>query len=486
MDTPFDARLIPEPEPEGPETVSRVVRRLKDVLEVEFDRVWVVGEVSNFKRHGSGHLFFTLKDAGASLRCVMWRSTAERLHEAVEDGMEVEVKGHLSVFPRAGNVQLYVSSLKPRGVGPLEVAFRKLKEKLAAEGLFGPERKRPLPAFPRCVGVVTSPTGAAVRDIVHVLARRWPAVRVVLAPTRVQGDGAVDEIVAALGRLERRGGVDVVIVGRGGGSLEDLWPFNEERVARALFEYPVPVISAVGHETDVSISDFVADVRAPTPSAAAEMAVPDARDVGAALARRLRYLARHVAHRLERMRDRLALAARSRALARPEEWVLARVERVEDLAGRLARAARGTPATRRLRLAQLAGALAEHTPRLKWQQGRDALEMAAWRLRAAGRDRLEHRWRGGLERIEGRLRDLAPDRVLARGYSRTELVRTGRTLTRAADADIGDRLRTHLAEGTLESEVTEGGDPPRNRSRTKMKRRRRPRDPGAEGPRLFE
>ncbi|MGB2797906.1 MAG: exodeoxyribonuclease VII large subunit, partial [Phycisphaerae bacterium] len=332
---PFDASLIPEPEAEAPETVWELTRRIQTTLEDGFPQVWVVGEVSNFKRHTSGHVFFTLKDERASLRCVIWKSAAERLRHEIADGLEVEAKGHLSVFEKAGNYQLYVSSIKPRGVGALEVAFRRLKEKLEKEGLFDPARKRPLPRFPRRVGIVTSPTGAAVRDILHVLARRWPAVEIVLAPALVQGLGAAAEIVRGIRWLNRLRSIDVIIIGRGGGSLEDLWPFNEESVARAVYASDVPVVSAVGHETDFSISDFVADVRAPTPSAAAEIVVPDSREVLAALAMLGRRMARHVRHRLERLGDRLALAARSRFFVHPEELALARAQELEDLAARL-------------------------------------------------------------------------------------------------------------------------------------------------------
>ena len=450
---PFDARLVPLPEDEGPETVWQLTRRVADALEVEFPRVWVVGEVSNFKRHTSGHLFFTLKDDRAALRCVVWRSTADRLGRGVGDGLEVEVRGHLGVFERAGNYQLYVSALKPRGTGALEVAFRKLKERLQAEGLFEPARKRPLPRFPRRIGVVTSPVGAALRDILHVLRRRWPAVEVVLAPARVQGEGAAAEIVRAIEALNRLGTVDVMIVGRGGGSLEDLWPFNEEAVARAIAASEVPVVSAVGHETDFSISDFAADVRAPTPSAAAELVVPDRREVLRALEASFLRLRRHVEHRLQHLRDRLALAAGSRYLAHPEELVLGPVQEVEDLARRLGQAVRDAQAARHLRLERAGAALAEHAPRALWQAGAAKVDLAAHRLAAAGRTLLVHRWAARLDRLAGRLSDLAPERVLARGYSRTVLARSGATLLRAADARPGDTLRTHLSQGMLHSEV---------------------------------
>jgi len=454
---PFDASLIPEPQDEGPETVWELTRRIQATVEDGFPQVWVVGEVSNYKRHTSGHVFFTLKDERASLRCVIWKSAAERLRHGGADGLEVEAKGHLSVFEKAGNYQLYVSSLKPRGVGALEVAFRRLKEKLEKEGLFDPAHKRALPRFPRRVGIVTSPTGAAVRDILHVLARRWPPAEIVLAPALVQGPGAAAEIVRGIRWLNRLRSIDVIIIGRGGGSLEDLWPFNEESVARAVYASDVPVVSAVGHETDFSISDFVADVRAPTPSAAAEIVVPDAREVLAALRAQDRRMARHVRHRLERLGDRLALVARSRFFVHPEELALARAQELEDLAGRLRAAARESAADRRLRLERAAAHLAEYAPRVRWQAAQGALGMALYRLRAAGRTLLAHRWRAGVDGFAQRLVDLDPDRVLGRGYSRTVLERTGATLTRAADARPGDRLRTHLAEGKLASRVEEAG-----------------------------
>jgi len=487
MAAPFDASLIPEPEdeglfpslsggplagsdPEGPETVWQLTRRVQAALEVEFPQVWVVGEISNFKRHTSGHVFFTLKDERASLRCVLWRSTlarqacrgltaAARIRRELKDGLEVEAKGHISVFEKAGNYQLYVSSVKPRGTGPLEVAFRKLKEKLAAEGLFASEHKRPLPRFPRRIGVVTSPTGAVVRDIIHVLGRRWPAAEILLAPARVQGEGAAEEIVRGIRNLNRVGGVDVMIVGRGGGSLEDLWPFNEEAVARAIFASGVPVVSAVGHETDFSISDFVSDVRAPTPSAAAELVAPDRREVLAGLEATARRMARHMRHLVERQRGRLALAARSRFLAHPEELVLARAQVLEDFAQRMRAVVREAASERRLRLERAAAGLAEHAPRTKQQRASAALRMAAYRLRAAGRTLLEHRWRARVDGLAQRLSDLSPDRVLERGYSRTVLERTGATLMRAADARPGDRLRTHLAEGELASRVEPTEEP---------------------------
>jgi len=254
-------------------TVSQLTEVVRLTLEAAFPRVWVEGEVSNFKRHTSGHIYFTLKDERAALRAVVWRSDAQAIAFDLQDGLQVICRGRVSVYDVRGDYQLYVDHCEPKGKGALQLAFEQLKEKLRAEGLFDERRKRPLPVRPRTIGIVTSPTGAALRDICRVLARRFAKVRILIYPAKVQGEGAADEIVAGLEALGRRGDIDVVIAGRGGGSIEDLWAFNEERVARAIAACPVPVISAVGHEVDFTIADFVADVRASTPSAAAEMVV---------------------------------------------------------------------------------------------------------------------------------------------------------------------------------------------------------------------
>jgi len=455
MSTLFDPSKIRADEPEGPETVGELTRRITAALEDGFPDVWVVGEISNFNRHTSGHVFFTLKDERASIRCVLWKSAAGRLGRDIGDGVEVEVRGRIGVFEKQGNYQVYVSSIRPRGMGALEVAFRKLKERLEKEGLFAEARKRPLPRFPRRVGVVTSPTGAAIRDVIHVLTRRWPAVEIVLAPARVQGEGAAAEIVRGIENLGRLGGIDVMIVGRGGGSLEDLWPFNEEIVARAIYASRVPVVSAVGHETDFSISDFVADVRAPTPSAAAEMVVPDRKEVRATVESLRGRLARGLKHTVELLRDQLSLFSAHRFFRYPQDIVLTRAQALDDLEQRLREAMKDKWSARWMRLERAAGGLARRSPQARWRESAAALKMAAFRLQAAARTLLEHRWTVAVSRLAGRLEDLNPDRVLARGYSRTVLERTGGILTRAADAIAGDLLCTHLAQGVLKSRVTE-------------------------------
>jgi exodeoxyribonuclease VII large subunit len=269
----------------SPMTVGDLTRYIREVFEVDYrlQDVWVEGEVSGVTRHASGHVYFTLKDATAQIACVMWKNVAPMYGALVIHGGQIVVHGRVSVYEARGAYQLYVDLVQPKGRGDLHAQFELLKAKLEAEGLFAPERKRPLPEFPHRIGVVTSPTGAVIRDICNIFARRWPLVEVILSPTQVQGDGAPPRIVAALEALYHRGDLDLIIVARGGGSLEDLWAFNDESVARKIADSPVPVVSGVGHETDFTIADFVADLRAPTPSAAAELTTPDRAELEAQL-----------------------------------------------------------------------------------------------------------------------------------------------------------------------------------------------------------
>jgi len=254
-------------------TVSELTRRIKGVLETSFTNVSVEGEISNFKRHSSGHLYFTLKDEGAQISAVMWRGRASNLFFTPQDGMKVVASGKITVYEPQGKYQIDVVQLQPRGIGELQLAFERLKQKLADEGLFDAEHKKPLPEYPERIGIVTSPTGAAIQDILNILSRRFPAVEVLLYPVKVQGEGAAKEIAEAIKDFNKLGNIDVMIIGRGGGSLEDLWAFNEEVVVRAIYDSKIPIVSAIGHEIDFTIADLVADLRAPTPSAAAELVV---------------------------------------------------------------------------------------------------------------------------------------------------------------------------------------------------------------------
>jgi exodeoxyribonuclease VII large subunit len=312
-------------------SVSDITRQIKASLEQRFGRIWVQGEISNFKHHTSGHMYFTLKDESAQISAVMWRSRIASLLFTPEDGMKVIARGGITVYPPRGNYQIDVEQLTPVGLGELQVAFERLKRKLAAEGLFDESSKRPLPRFPSRIGIITSETGAALQDLRTVLARRFPSIDVVLLPVRVQGVGAAEEIAEALHRMNRYGGADVIIVARGGGSLEDLWAFNEEIVARAIAASRTPVVSAVGHEIDFTIADFVADLRAPTPSAAAEMVVPDRNEILDVL-RNYEYTMRQEALQLiEGHRARVNGLVSSYELNRPKDMVREFAQKLDEL-----------------------------------------------------------------------------------------------------------------------------------------------------------
>lgn len=397
-----------------PETlsVSELTFRLKALVETGFARVHVEGEISNFSRASSGHCYLTLKDENAQLRAVMWRSVAQRVKFELHDGLHVVAAGPIEVYAARGTYQLVIEKLTPQGIGPLELAFRQLYEKLTAEGLFAAERKRPIPAFPRRIAIVTSPTGAAIRDMLQVITRRWPACDLIVIPVAVQGQGAAAEIAEGIGAAAKIAGVDVIIAGRGGGSLEDLWAFNEEAVARAIFRSPLPVISAVGHEIDVTIADLVADRRALTPSEAGELVVPLFAEIESSLQEAGKRMTSALAHALRRSRMMVESLAQSRALARPIELVRTRERLLNDLADRLRRAT-------------------TH----RGQNARRQLEVIA----------------GGLEA-------LSPLKVLGRGYSVTRQVATGEVLRDAAGLRAGDQLQTILQRGRVLSVVSETHD----------------------------
>ncbi len=312
-------------------TVSRLTREIKELLEMSFPRLWVEGEISNFKRHSSGHLYFTLKDDKAQINCAMWRFRANGLIFQPQDGMQVLVEGEVQVYEKGGYYQLVVHQMQPAGVGALQMAFEQLKKKLHAEGLFDEKFKKPIPQYPERIGVVTSPTGAAIRDIISVITRRFPGVQIILYPVRVQGEGAAEEIARAIREFNEFGDIDVLIVGRGGGSLEDLWAFNEEIVARAIFESRIPVISAVGHEIDFSIADFVADRRAPTPSAAAEMAVKDRLELLGMVKYFEEKLYTTIVKIIGQYQDKIAAIQQSYAFRKPEDVIYQKMQRVDEL-----------------------------------------------------------------------------------------------------------------------------------------------------------
>lgn len=311
-------------------TVSELTRQIKLSLETGFPRVWVQGEISNFKQHSSGHVYFTLKDEGAQLSAVMWRSRVASITIPLEDGMKVVVRGSITVYPPRGNYQIDVEQIQLLGVGELQIAFERLKQKLAAEGLFNAEHKKPIPEYPERIGIITSETGAALQDIKSVLERRQPSLEVVLYPVRVQGAGAAEEIAKAIEEMNRYRNIDVIIVGRGGGSLEDLWAFNEEVVARAIFASKIPIISAVGHEVDFSIADFVADLRAPTPSAAAELVVRHRNEILDNLRNLYYTMYESLKNQTDSVRERIVNLLASYSFNRPRDLIREMSQRVDE------------------------------------------------------------------------------------------------------------------------------------------------------------
>jgi exodeoxyribonuclease VII large subunit len=432
-------------------TVSELTSRIKTRLEEEFPAVWVEGEISNLRMPSSGHAYFTLKDDQAQLRAVLFRGRGRHVHFALEDGLQVLAFGGLDLYAARGEYQLVVELMEPKGLGALQLAFEQLKRRLEAEGLFDAARKRPLPAFPRAIGIVTSPTGAAIRDMLHIIGRRFGGLRIVIAPVRVQGEGAPAEIAGALRDLGEVPHLDVVIVARGGGSIEDLWAFNDERVARAIAASKAPVISAVGHETDFTIADFVADLRAPTPSGAAELVVREKLEVIRRLAGGYERLAQAVRDQVARGRDRALGLAGRRVLTEPARALRDRHRRLDELGARLRAAGRASHRHAAHRLALVRGALASLHPRAR--VGRDAAVLAQLRSRLGvagghGVKAARHRFEGAV----GRLESLSPLAVLGRGYSLTRLP-SGAIVRSAAQTRPGDAVEILLHAGALEARV---------------------------------
>ena len=433
-------------------TVGELAMRIKAHLEDQFPAVWVEGEISNLRTPSSGHAYFTLKDDTAQLRCVLFRGRGRRVAFQPEDGMQVLAFGGLDVYLARGEYQLVVELLEPKGVGALQLAFEQLKRRLEAEGLFDVARKRPLPPFPRTIGIVTSPTGAAIRDMLHVIDRRFADLRILITPVRVQGEEAPGEIVAALRDLQAVEDLDVIIVGRGGGSIEDLWAFNDERVARAIAGCRVPVISGVGHETDFTIADFVADLRAPTPSAAAEVVVQEKLQVARALVSLYEALKQAMASRLERDRERVEVLGKRRVLTDAARALRDLYRRVDELTSRLTRAMRGSErqATHRLSLAR--NALRSLNPVARIANGAVLLAQLRGRLASAAVHSVkvsQHRFDAAV----GRLDSLSPLAVLGRGYSLTRLLPSGVIVRDAAQTRPGDAIEILLHQGAVEARV---------------------------------
>jgi len=394
-------------------SVSEVTREIKRVFRDNFEPLWIEGELSGYKQHGSGHHYFTLKDASAQLACAMWRAYTKGLRFTPRDGMKVQAFGQLEVYEPQGKYQLIVYDLRLSGEGELQRAFEELKRKLEREGLFDQARKRPLPPFPDRIGLVTSATGAALHDMKTVAARRWPLTELVLRPARVQGKGAAEEIAQAIRELSSEGKVDVIVAARGGGSLEDLWCFNEEIVARAIFESKIPVVSAVGHEIDFTIADFVADLRAPTPSAAMEILLPDGAVIANTLLSLERRLARMTVDRISTLKHQVRALASHWALRQPLAIAQAAAQQVDDLT--------------------------------------DRLRVSASDVQATAAERLE--------RAAELLNAVSPQRILNRGYAVVRGPR-GVALRSPDEVKAGDPLAIQLAEGTLKARTAPASSTP--------------------------
>lgn len=442
-----------QPRPDEPIlTVSELNREARELLESALPGLWVEGEISNFIHHGSGHMYFDLKDDQAQVRCAMFRSANRSLSFRPENGLQVLLRGRVTIYEPRGSYQVVAEQMEPAGEGLLRRRLEALKAKLQAEGLFATEHKQSLPALPRCVGVITSPTGAAVRDILKVLRRRFPAVPVIIYPTQVQGERAKGEIAAALATAARRDECDVLICGRGGGSLEDLWSFNEEQVVRAIFDCPVPVVSAVGHESDVTLADLVADLRAPTPSAAAELVVPDARawqqQVSSATRRAVATMRRDLRNRSHAHAN---LAGRLRR-RNPRYLLRQHAQRIDELATRLRRAALQRVNRERARLLHARARLVGASPAAHCRDTRHRLDGQRLRMIAAIRVQLGNT-RARLGALAAGLQVASPLATLERGYA-IVTDETGAAVTNASQLKIDQTVETRLAAGRFTSKVT--------------------------------
>ncbi len=431
--------------------VSELTERVRELLEGTFSDVWVEGEVSNYHSAQSGHLYFTLKDARSQIRCVCFRDQARSLKFRPEDGLHVTVRGSLGVYEARGEYQIYVSYIEPVGLGALQLAFEQLKKKLEAEGLFDEARKKPLPVLPRCIGIVTSPTGAAVRDILRVLKRRFANVHVQIYPVKVQGEGAAAEIAAGVRYFNRAKIADVLIVARGGGSLEDLWAFNEEAVARAISESTIPVITGVGHETDFTIADFVADLRAPTPSAAAEIVLRSRVEFERHIADDQRRIVQRMRYLISQWRHHVRDLETHRGFRQLEILVRQRHQRVDDLSSSLAVVLRLRLATARQRLTRAGTRISSFDLRARAETLRRRIDQQRGALQAALDRRLIAK-RHQYEKVKLQLDERDPLRLLERGYA-VAYDASGRVLRSPDQVNLGDEICVRLARGELGATV---------------------------------
>jgi exodeoxyribonuclease VII large subunit len=442
------------PDPADILSVTQLTREIREVLEGRIGSVWVEGEISNHRLQTSGHQYFTLKDAGSQLSCVFFRGAAARSHARIQDGALMQVHGEISVYEPRGQYQMIVRQVQAKGKGSLQEQFEALKRRLHGEGLFDDDIKQPIPRFPRVVALVTSPTGAAIQDMLNILTRRAPWLRVLVFPVRVQGQGAEREMVRALEVLGDAASFDLpvpdtIVIGRGGGSLEDLWCFNEEVLARAIAACPIPIISAVGHEIDFTIADFVADLRAPTPSAAAELLAPDAAEVQRHFESIARALDSRVSTRLDHHQHILELTAKGPLRHAPERLLQQADQGADEAEARLRDALRERLQSLTDDLTQKQHVLSAHHPRVLLAEAIHRVESHTQRLRQGVAHRLE-RIKDRLQSRAELLKHIGPSAVLSRGFSYTTDP-AGKVLTDPADVKAGDELITRLAKGTVHS-----------------------------------
>jgi exodeoxyribonuclease VII large subunit len=431
-------------------SVSELNSAIRAVLDEEFQDISVAGEISGLKLAASGHYYFTLKERDAQVKCVAFRSAHRYWKFKPQDGLAVLARGRIDVYEARGEYQLLVESLEPQGFGALQLAFEQLKQKLAAEGLFDPARKRPLPRFPRRIGIVTSPRGAAIADMVHILSRRFPGIHVRLYPSLVQGEGAVEEVVRGIEYFSRTGWPDLVIVGRGGGSLEDLWTFNEEAVARAIAACTVPVISAVGHETDVTIADFVADLRAPTPSAAAELAVPNLEDIVDRIEAARAKATQGLRYRIAMLERRLRQQGIDRALGVLHRNVGRHLQRIDEQEYRLRERVRTAIDLRERERRGLEERLRHFDVRPRLAADRRRMDSAHTAMLETVRRRLALR-RSDWEQARAKIEQLSPLKILERGYAIVS--NEGGILKDAKSAPVGSSIHVRVAKGELDARV---------------------------------
>ena len=427
-------------------TVSELTQQIKGVLEDRFSDVWVEGEISNLRLPPSQHIYFTLKDDFSQVRAVLFRTQARALRFGPKDGLHVVCKGRVSLYEKRGDYQLILESVEPKGIGALQLAFLQLRERLEKEGLFDPTRKKPIPMVPQRIGIITSPAGAVIRDMLHILERRFRNLHVILYPVRVQGEEASSEIAEAVDYFNRSMDVDVIIVGRGGGSIEDLWPFNEERVARAIYRSGIPVISAVGHETDYTIADFVADVRAPTPSAAAELVVRDRREIE----NTLHYLEDRLKSQiLQTLQEyEVHLSHLIKIFREPGKKIEQYFLRFDDLVNRLQFFATWTLKRKNEECLHLGESLFLRSPVQRVKRLQSAVSEARRRLLQGTRFSVEIQ-RQRVAAILGKLDSLSPLAILQRGYSITRKLPSLQILREARHVTEGDRVEVRLHRGTL-------------------------------------